>query len=342
MKDLYIIVDNDQYFAHHIAFDRIEVKTIVDYFKDKNLKLNIITLKELTLNNIIKNSIVFAISSQKPYHKQYVDDIMEVLSLHNNVLVPSKNILRCHENKGYQEYYKKIIGIDSLEGYYFNNDTVNYDYIRKTYHFPLVLKQIDGSGSRGVVLVKSEDELRKEVSSFKISTHVRFMIYCRESIFKFFKLKYNRSKLDYYKDHSNFVIQEFVPNLKFDYKVLIFFDRYYVLKRNIKENDFRASGSGNFEFVEIEDSLLEYAKNIFEKINEPFMSLDICFDGEKYYLIEYQGIHFGQYTQLNADGYYNKNEATWIYIKEKESLEDDLAYSLFNHLIKNKLINNQV
>jgi hypothetical protein len=45
MKDLYIIVDNDQYFAHHIAFDRIEVKTIVDYFEIKYNHIKGINIK---------------------------------------------------------------------------------------------------------------------------------------------------------------------------------------------------------------------------------------------------------------------------------------------------------
>jgi glutathione synthase/RimK-type ligase-like ATP-grasp enzyme len=332
MKKIYVLVDNDQYFAHHVAFDTIDINVIIDYFKEREVTLEVLPLKELSLKIDIKDSIIFTLSSQKPYHKQYIDDIVEVLSLNNNILIPSKNILRCHENKGYQEYYKKIVGIDSLNGYYFNNDTVDYKYINKTYSFPLVLKQIDGSGSRGVRLIKSEKELKKEVNSFKVSTHVRFMIYCRENIFRFLKLKFSEKKLNYYKDHSSFIIQEFVPNLRFDYKVLIFFDKYYVLKRNINENDFRASGSGNFEFVDIEDSLLEYSKDIFEKLNEPFMSLDVCFDGDKYYLIEYQGIHFGPYTQIYSKGFYQKNSEKWDFIEEKVSLEEDLAYSLFNYL----------
>lgn len=332
MKELYIIVDNDQYFAHHIAFDTININKIVDYFNTKNLQLNVITLKELALHRNIKNSIFFTISSQKPYHKQYIDDVIEVLSLNNNILIPSKNILRCHDNKGYQEYYKEVIGIDSLKGYYFNNDTVDYNYIESNYRYPLVLKKIDGSGSRGVQLIKTKTELHKNVNSFKVSTHIRFMIFFRESIYKFFHLKYSEQKLNYYKDYSSFVIQEFIPNLKFDYKVLIFFDKYYVLKRNINKNDFRASGSGNFEFVEVEDSLLEYAESIFTKMNEPFMSLDICFDGSDYYLIEYQGIHFGPYTQINSNGFYKKEENRWLFIKEKVKLEEDIAYSLLNRL----------
>jgi len=332
MKNLYILVDNNQYFADHIAFDKIKVEDIVNYFSKKMLNLKIITLDELSKKRDINDSIIFTLSSQKPYHKRYLDDVIEVLSLKNNTLIPSKSILRCHDNKGYQEYYKEFVGISSLKGYYFNNDSVDYDYIDQNYSFPLVLKNIDGSGSRGVQLVKSKTELQKNIRKNLVSVHIRFLIYLKEYFYKFLHLNYSDEKLNYYKDHSNFVIQEFIPNLSFDYKVLVFFDKYYVLKRNINENDFRASGSGNFEFVEIEDSLLDYSELIFKKFNEPFMSLDICFDGKEYYLIEYQGIHFGPYTQIYSGGFYKKQNTKWNFIKEEVSLEEDIAYSLYRTL----------
>jgi hypothetical protein len=335
MKNIYIIVDDGQYFAHHVGFDTINVDLIVEYFRKKDLKLSILTFKELALKRNIENSIIFTVSSQKPYHKKYVDDLIEILSIKNNILIPSKNILRCHENKGYQEFYKEILGIDSLKGYYFNNDTVDYNYIVRNYTYPLVLKKIDGSGSRGVKLINTEAELQKNIDSFKVSTHIRFMIFLRENFYKLLCINFSEIKLNYYKDYSNFVIQEFIPNLRFDFKVLIFLDKYYALKRNINKNDFRASGSGSFEFIEIEDSLLDYSKYIFDKFNEPFMSLDICVDNSKYYLIEYQGIHFGQYTQIHAKGYYSLVNNEWRYLRKRESLEHDLSHSLYYYIQKN-------
>ncbi|RXJ90608.1 hypothetical protein CRV01_05495 [Arcobacter sp. CECT 8983] len=340
MKKIYILLDNNKYFSNHIRFSEINYKIIIDYFRDKNIEVEPIPINKVAFSEAIGNSIIFTISSEKPYHKQYIDDTIEILNINNNnELIPSKNILKCHENKGYQEYYKNIVGIDSLNGYYFNADTYDNNFLKSKYKFPLVLKSIDGSGSRGVNLVHNENELLSKINSFKVSTHIRFLIYLRESIYKFLKLKrFNIEKLKYYKDHQNFVVQEFVPNLSYDYKVLIFFDKYYVLKRNINKGDFRASGSGNFEYVEVEDSLLTYSKEIFKKFNEPFMSFDICFDGKNYYLIEYQGIHFGEYTQRNSSGYYYESEGVWQFKEEKKSIEFDLAYSLYNHILKNNLI----
>jgi glutathione synthase/RimK-type ligase-like ATP-grasp enzyme len=227
--------------------------------------------------------------------------------------------------------------LKSLKSYYINKDVIDYQKIEDI-GYPIVLKKVDGSGSIGVKLIKDEKALKKEVVKTKFSFNMRFLIFLKELLRKIFFLSYSDEKIHYFKDYENFVLQEFIPNLKFDYKVLIFFDKYYVLKRNIADNDFRASGMGNFEFVEIEDALLEYSSKIFKKLNEPFMALDICYDGKNYHLIEYQGIHFGPYTQLHAKGFYQKSDLKWKYIEKKVSFEEDIAYSLLNYLVKNNIL----
>ena len=335
MKKIYLILENSHYFADHIKFGKVDIKKIIAYFKSKDIDLNILDLGD---TNIPKDSIVFTTSSQKPYQKQLVDDYLEVLEYQNNILIPSKNIIKAHENKGFQEYYKQLLNFHSLKGIYLNKHNIDYENIKNFIGYPLVLKKLDGSGSKGVQLINTEEKLKKEIFKLQPSLHIRYLIYVKEQVKRIFLRKNNLEKIEYFRDYQNFVIQEFVSNLKFDYKVLIFFDKYYVLKRNIKENDFRASGSGNFEFVEIEDSLLDYAKDTFEVFSEPFISLDICFDGEKYYLIEYQGIHFGPYTQIYSNGYYKKEYDDWKFIKEKVSLEDDISYSLYEYIRLKKFI----
>jgi glutathione synthase/RimK-type ligase-like ATP-grasp enzyme len=331
MKNIYLIVDNESFFAHHIKFGQLDKNIMIDYFNKYKIDLNIITLNELSFKLNIKNSIIITLSSQKPYHKAYIDDIYEYLALNDNILIPSKNMIKAHDNKGYQELYKKYIGLFSLKYLYINKDTINYENVKEL-GFPLVLKSLGGSGSKGVQLIQNELDLKKEINKLKPSLHIRYFIYLKEMFLNTIMRKYNLEKVEYFKDYDNYVIQEFIPNLTFDYKVLVFFDKYYVLKRNISKDDFRASGSGKFEFVEIEDSLLKYTESIFKQFNEPFMSLDICFDGNDYYLIEYQGIHFGPYTQINAKGFYKKENNKWLFIEEKVKLEEDIVYSLFNHL----------
>jgi hypothetical protein len=208
----------------------------------------------------------------------------------------------------------------------------------KDFSFPIVLKEVYGSGSRGVYLVNNFYELENKIKKQEVHMGVRFFIFVKEFFLSFFPFFRNKEKEAYFKDYYNYVVQEYVPDLAFDYKVLVFFDKYYVLKRFIRTNDFRASGSGNFEFSEVEDSLLDYVLSVFEKLNEPFMSFDVCFDGRDYCLIELQGIHFGPYTQLNSSGYYTKKKNRWEFVDDKTSFECDIAYALYSYIKEGGLI----
>jgi glutathione synthase/RimK-type ligase-like ATP-grasp enzyme len=328
MKKAYLMTVDENYFAEHIEFGKIDINKIVDYFKKKNIEIELLPVGSA---KVINKEIVFTTSSQKPFQKQYIEDYLEFLNHNENIFIPSKNMIKAHENKGYQEYHKQLLSISSLKSLYLSISNIDYNQVKEI-GYPLVLKRLDGSGSRGVKLIKNELALRKEIEKLKVSLHVRYLIYLKEKFKRLFLRKNNDTKLEYFKDYENYVIQEFIPNLKFDFKVLVFFDKYYVLKRNINKGDFRASGSGNFEFAEIENSLLDYSKSIFEKFNEPFISLDICFDGNKYYLIEYQGIHFGPYTQIYSQGFYKKIDEQWEFIEEKVSLEEDIAHSLYSKM----------
>ncbi|UCE04868.1 MAG: hypothetical protein JSW07_14750, partial [bacterium] len=66
---------------------------------------------------IVKNSIIFYTFSQKENRREYIKDVIHYLGNSGNILIPSYDLLLCHENKGYQELYKKRINLTSLKSY---------------------------------------------------------------------------------------------------------------------------------------------------------------------------------------------------------------------------------
>ena len=63
---------------------------------------------------------------------------------------------------------------------------------------------------------------------------------------------------------------------------------------DVRDNDFRASGSHKFIFKEdIPDGILDFAKLIFDILNVPNLSIDVAFDGNKFHLLEFQAIYYG-------------------------------------------------
>lgn len=74
--------------------------------------------------------------------------------------------------------------------------------------------------------------------------------------------------------------------------MLVFGEKYYILRRKVRKNDFRASGSGKREFPEyltdVECQVLDLAYKAFCEIDTPLLSIDIAHDGEKCHMIEFQ------------------------------------------------------
>ena len=187
----------------------------------------------------------------------------------------------------------------------------------------LLIKRPEGSMSRGVSLASNRHEAeriaRKVMSTLKRGLKMRDMFrwlrhrnYVRES--------WKRAKM---------LVQEFIPGLKNDYKVLVFGSKYYVLYRRVKEGDFRASGQGLLEYrKELPDGLLDFAEKCFMTFRSPHASFDIGFDGREFYLFEAQYVCFGTYTIENSPFFFNRTDDGWACVEQRSVLEEEYAESL--------------
>lgn len=254
---------------------------------------------------------IFYTFSQKENLRHYIGDIIHYLYLKGYTLIPELPLLMCHEDKGYQEMIKKKLGIQSLNSLYFSSSDDLGDY---EINYPLVLKTIEGSNGTGVFLIKSESELLKTLKKWeKISFLERLgllrRIYLRFKKFKEYPNHTQRLDALQYEKHikpeRSFILQPFIPNLQYDYRVLVLFDQLWVTRRWNRDNDFRASGAKKFDCnFTAEPALLDFAMDIFQKFDTPSLSIDVAFDGENYHLIEFQAQHFGVNVIVKNKGYY--------------------------------------
>ena len=133
-----------------------------------------------------------------------------------------------------------------------------------------------------------------------------------------------------------FIVQEFISGLSGDYKILVYGDRYYVVRRENRLEDFRASGSGLLSFPKnVSDKLLDYAKFIFEKSHTPFMGMDIADQNGKLYLIEFQFMVMGNYALEKSNFFFRKILGKWQLVYETSLLEDVFTESI-DQYINNK------
>ena len=94
--------------------------------------------------------------------------------------------------------------------------------------------------------------------------------------------------------------QDFIPQNKFDIRVIVIGDKAFAIKRHVRENDFRASGSGFIEYGKdlFDISLIEQSFENAAKIKGNCVALDYVFLEGKALVVE---VSFG----FNKKGYYD-------------------------------------
>ena len=339
------------YFSGHVwqGLDYRKIKeNLADALPNYDIKissLNAIVSDPSLLSE--KCSLFLSSSYDKSYQKYICDVARHIAFVRPDVrLIPSYDMLLAHENKGYQELIKKRLGISELRGEYYG-DISDFESNTKT-DFPYVVKLLEGAMSSNVFLASDYQDLRTKLKK-KGNKNLRYELkqFLRSYIIKH---KYNnisdefsiQNYGEFFRTRTPFIIQDYVSALTHDYKVLVFGDKYFTLKRYVKENDFRASGSGNFTYEAPPLALLEYAKKIADLLDSPFVSLDIAEREGNCYLIEFQGIGFGPVTLVNSSGYYANSVSgeggSWNFIEEEPDLEQSYADAL-KSFINNKLAN---
>ena len=253
-------------------------------------------------------------------------------------MIPSYACLKAHENKLFM--YEYLFFFKNLRKYIidFKNFGTFEDLLRNInkISFPAVLKMSNGSGSTNVFLAKSKLGLLSLTfrKSLTFSTYDLFADFIKRIFYNGYIAKsHNRKK---------FTIQKLVENIDFDYKVIIYYNRYFILLRKNRKKDFKASGSGDFIFPKsVNLEILKAAKDIYKTMDVPFLSLDLLQtpNNKKVKLIELQFLMFGTLTVENSEFFY-KHIKNNKFIKKKNylSLEEHISYSIVNHIkTKNNL-----
>ena len=294
----------------------------------------------------IREAVVFYTFSQRENLRHYIKDTVYALQNNGNVLIPSYELLHCHENKGYQESQKRALGITNLPSLYFSSKRELEEYV---INYPVVLKTIEGSNGKGVFLIKSKEQLLDTIKKLepKASITTKLDLFRRKYLrlpkkFMGYDLFDSKKDFEQYRDYITpeicFVLQRFVPGLQFDYRVIILGEHYYVTKRLTRKDDFRASGAKRFTFdFQAPEELLTYSKEFFDKFDSPCLSLDIGVKDNEFFLFEFQALHFGINAIVRGKGYYLNSGGNWSFVNHKPVFEKELSHALLTYLHKKKL-----
>lgn len=327
MKKILLVTGNDGHFAQKkFPWQSLDIVNMKERLIELGYDVEIVTFQILqkTKFDEIGSYIVYT-SSQKIELKKYIEDTMYFFDK-NNTLIPSYEALKAHDNKGFQVYMAKKYGFNLIESNYFSD----YKEVDNIKNFPIVFKFANGASSQGVKLIGAFEDLKKSV--FFIDSISQNIIRLKRKLKEFiFKSRFNKQWHEYISyGESRFVLQSFVRELDCDYKVLVFGEKFYLLKRFIKDNDFRASGSGLHSLDIGSDviSILDEAKAFTDKYPSHVYSLDICVSNLEAKIIEFQFTHVGPVTLTDSNCYYVNEGNNWNKVEGKSDLEQEYCNAI--------------
>jgi hypothetical protein len=329
VRKLYFVVDEGRYFAQQkFPWQSMDCDALVNRLSSF-YDVQEVTLKWLYDNfRSVSDSIVLYSSSQRGEHKQFIADLMIILA-ERNVLIPSYESLLAHDNKGFQTLLASKYKLNYVEAVYYSDVT----QVPVDQAYPCVVKTINGASSNGVELAESFEDIKKFICRSDVGvTWQSIKLFLKKYLFRW---KFNSDWYSYTNyGRKRFIIQRYIRDLKYDYKVLIFSDKFYVLKRLTRESDFKASGSGLWvrEFDSDEIQIVLSAADTFRKsYRSPIYSLDIVVEQGVARIIEFQFTHIGPITLTESEGYY-MNHRGWTYIPAPSTLEEEFCRSVIEYL----------
>jgi len=333
-KKIYVLTDyRDLSYSTTTRRNGIDLSALTRYFDEYSYDTEFIKINEIDFRkDKFNNKYIFYPTSEDIglHYKSYIEDILLGLMEQGAILIPDFKYFRAHHNKVFMEMLRDLSSIDELKSISSNCFGVYEDFIKKIpeINVPVVMKPAAGASSDGVILIKSKSKIKKcakRVSRSFLPLIFGLKDYIASIIYKDYKRCSNHRK--------KFIVQNFIANLSGDFKVLIFDKKYYILRRQIRKNDFRASGSGLFEWPEtVSNQMLNYCKKIYDSFDVPFISLDIAYDNQNYHLIEFQFISFGCLTMQKSKFYFTNIDNEWEKIEEVPILEKEIAVSITNYL----------
>lgn len=229
------------------------------------------------------------------------------------------------DNKVAEKYLFEALKINAVTAYVFYDKNTALKWAQET-SFPKVFKLKGGSGSVNVKLVRSLSTAKILINrSFgKGFSQINNVTALKE---RFRKYKQGLKPLstvfgglyrfanptDFVKlsglERGYIYFQDFIPQNKFDTRIMVVGDRAFGLIRYVRKNDFRASGSknNNYKTENIDIRCVEAAFDICTKIGSQTMAVDFIFNkaGEPLLIETSYGSLMDFYDE--CEGYWDKD-----------------------------------
>lgn len=281
---------------------------------------------DLTRSDLAGTYVIYTSSEDSGAHyKRFIESKVLGLEMRGAHPIPRLELLLAHHDKTAMEAVRAAL-LGGTAGQPLARTYGTYEEYERLARpwpsVPVVLKPAQGAGSRGVALLRDEGSAASAARRLMRSSTLR------EAAFEIAQRARRRNYVPRSLHRSAIVLQEYVPGLRGDYKVLRYGDRYYAIGRTNRPGDFRASGSGLLDYEPERRAdlapLLDAAEIWSDALGSPYCSLDIAYEpsaGVDPHLIEFQCVMFGPAAAENSTGFFRRTDSGWTRTAEECDLE---------------------
>jgi hypothetical protein len=336
MDDIYLLVDYKGHFGtkHGAAPYRsgLAKEKLSSHFARRGYRAVFVNFCDVDFRDqrFKRRFVLYSSSEDRGLHyRSFIEDVVLGLEIGGALVIPTFKFLRAHHNKVFMEILLSQIhasGMASLPSHCYGT-LEDFEGRIESAPLPGVVKPAAGSMSAGLRLGRSRAELRKAAAAASSTRSLG------AEIWDFGRMLRRKGYVRESRHRGKFVVQRYLPGLENDWKVLVYGNNYYALFRKVREADFRASGSGRFQFIrDIPEGLLDFASLVRKQFNVPQLSLDIGWDGAKFHLFEFQALHFGTLTVEQSPFHFVDGEGGWQRVEGSSEVEEEFARSIVDHI----------
>lgn len=298
----------------------------ISYCDSKRIAYKLVNCYE---NDIIQqlsdcDALLWHFSHKSPKASKFAKQLLYSIEASGKKVFPDFNTVWHFDDKVAQKYLLESLGAPLVHSFVFYDEREALEWANQTC-FPKVFKLRNGAGSDNVRLVRSKKEaIRKIKKSFEKG----FKQYNALNSLKERYRKYRLGKttlgdvtkgvirLLYTTDYARVTgrevgycyFQDYIPGNEFDIRVVVIGDKAFAIKRLVRKNDFRASGSG-FILYEKENFNVETVRvafNVSEKLKSQCMTYDFVYLEGKPLIVEIS-YGFAPEGYDSCTGYWDKD-----------------------------------
>ena len=299
----------------------------VRYCKQKEIDFKIVNCYSNDIIEQLKDCDALLWHHHHAYAKDklFAKQLLFALEQSGKSVFPNFNTSWHFDDKIGQKYLLESIQAPFVPTYVFYSKKKALNWVKST-DFPKVFKLRSGAGSNNVKLVQSSKQARRNInkafnrgfSPYSKWNNLKDKIAnWRSGKIAFFDVLKSMGRVIYSTKFARIIgrekgyayFQDFIPGNDYDIRVIVIGERAFAIKRMVRKNDFRASGSGFIihDHEQIDIRCVKISFEISNILQSQCIAYDYVFDKNNTPLILEVNYGFDVRGYLDCPGYWDHN-----------------------------------